>query len=438
MRVVGRTAVAIAASLERQLHAGGTAAGAALPPVRQLAGRLRVSPATVAAAYKQLRARGLVAGRGRRGTRVVSGPPPPSATAVPRAAIPLGTMDLASGNPDPAFLPPLDPALRMAGSAHVLYGAPGLDRGLARFAAAEFEADGIAARAMAVVSGALDGIERVLREYLRAGDRVAVEDPSFPGILDLISASGWVPAPVAIDDEGLVPEAAAEALGRGCRAVIVTPRAQNPTGAALTADRAQLLRRTLHRFPEVALIENDYVGPVAGARAVTLRGGGEAPWAVIRSTSKFLGPDLRVALLAGDEVTVARVNGRQALGARWVSHLLQRLALALWSDPSSGRRCARAADIYTARRTALRAALSARGIPSRGQSGFNVWVPVANESQVVRAMGDRGWAVAPGERFRLRSAPAIRITTATLDPSDADRLAGDLADALRPRPAAPA
>ncbi|MBI3048148.1 MAG: aminotransferase class I/II-fold pyridoxal phosphate-dependent enzyme [Acidobacteria bacterium] len=434
MRIVGHTAAEIAASLERQLHAGGTATGDTLPPVRQLAGRLRVSPATVAAAYKLLRARGLVAGRGRRGTRVVPGSP--TAPVARRAALPPGTVDLATGNPDPAFLPPLESALRMAGSTHVLYGAAGPDRGLLAFAAAEFEADGIAARALAVVSGALDGIERVLREYLRVGDHVAVEDPSFPGILDLISASGWVPAPVAIDDAGLVPRALEEALRRGCRAVIVTPRAQNPTGAAITAERAEQLRRTLRRFSGVVVIENDYAGPVAGTPARTVRGGGEAPWAVIRSTSKFLGPDLRVALLAGDEVTVARVSGRQALGARWVSHLLQRLALALWSDPSNGRRFARAAETYATCRSALRAALADRGIPSRGQSGFNVWVPVANESQVVRALADRGWAVAPGERFRLRSEPAIRITTATLEPADAERLAGDLADALRPRSAA--
>ena len=128
-------------------------------------------------------------------------------------------------------------------------------------------------------------------------------------------------------------------------------------------------------------------------------------WVVIRSTSKFLGPDLRVAAVAGDELTIARVEGRQALGARWVSTILQQLVLALWADPSSGRLLARAADIYAQRRAALLSALAAGGITAYGRSGFNVWIPVRQEAAVVNALAERGWGVMAGERFRLRSAP---------------------------------
>jgi DNA-binding transcriptional MocR family regulator len=167
---------------------------------------------------------------------------------------------------------------------------------------------------------------------------------------------------------------------------------------------------------------------------VRLCGAARAPWAFVRSTSAFLGPDLRIAIAAGDETTMARVVSRQALGVRWVSHLLQRLTLALWSDPANGRRFARAAALYAARRQALRAALAARGIHSFGEAGLNVWVPVPEEGAVVRALAERGWAVAAGERFRFRSPPAIRITISMLDPADAGRLSGDLAAVLRPSP----
>ena len=422
--------MAIAASLEHSLHSRKRGAGEALPTVRALAATLGVSPATVAAAYKLLRARGFVAGQGRRGTRVASGPVTPATVAPP--AVPAGTMDLATGNPDPALLGPLEPALRSIEGDPRLYGGAPDWAPLLAFAATEFEADGISARAVAVLSGAMDAIDRILREHLRSGDRVAVEDPSFPGVIDLVSASGYAVVPFAVDEDGPLPDAVAAALGRGCGAIIVTPRAQNPTGAALSVERAGELRRVLRRFPDVVLIENDYAGPVAGAAAHTLRSASHDRWAVVRSTSKFLGPDLRVAVMAGDDMTVARVRGRLALGARWVSHILQQLVLSLWSDPSSGRRLARAGEIYAQRRKAALAALGAHGVEARGRSGFNLWVPVRDEGLVVRALAERGWAVAPGERFRIQAAPAIRVTISTLQPADAGRFAADLAEELHP------
>jgi len=135
---------------------------------------------------------------------------------------------------------------------------------------------------------------------------------------------------------------------------------------------------------------------------------------VVRSTSKTHGPDLRVALLAGDRETVARVEGRQRIGFRWVSHLLQRVVVALESDAASRRRVARAARHYAARRTALVRALAARGIAARGRSGLNVWIPVPEESAAVQSLLGAGYAVAAGERFRIASPPAIRITVSTL------------------------
>jgi DNA-binding transcriptional MocR family regulator len=136
--------------------------------------------------------------------------------------------------------------------------------------------------------------------------------------------------------------------------------------------------------------------------------------------------------MAGDAMTIARVQRRQAIGVRWVSHLLQRVALALWSDPSSGRLLARAADVYAERRKALIDALAATGISAHGRSGLNVWIPVREETTTVQALAGRGWAVAAGERFRLQSPPAIRVTTAALTPEDAQRFAADLAASARP------
>jgi DNA-binding transcriptional MocR family regulator len=429
MNLSGHTAVDIAASLEKALLAGGAGAGEALPTVRQLAVSLRVSPTTVAAAYKLLRARGLVAGQGRQGTRVASRRISPVTAVLP--VVPVGTRDLATGDADGTLLPSLDQTLRAIQVERRGYGI-GPDRAdLVAFASSEFEADDIPAGAVAVVSGGLDAIERILREHLRAGDRVAIEDPSFPGIVDLVTVSGYRVVPFSIDDEGPKPGAVDAALARGCHAIIVTPRAQNPTGAALSQSRAAELREVLRRFPHVVLIENDCAGPLADASLQTIRHPSHERWAVVRSLSKFLGPDLRVAVVAGDDVTIARVRGRQALGARWVSHILQQLALTLWADPTHGRRIARAGEIYAQRRTAAIAALSAQGIAAHGRSGFNVWLPVRDERRVVRALAEKGWAVAAGERFRIQSGAGIRITVSTLSPEDAARFAADLADVLR-------
>jgi DNA-binding transcriptional MocR family regulator len=430
----GSTAAEIANSIEQ--HARTVNADEQLPTIRELAATLHVSPVTVAAAYRLLHSRGLAVGHGRRGTRLRAHSAPQLPTL--RATGADGVLDLSTGNPDPALLPSMDAALRGLHADTHLYGEPAELRSLIAFATAEFEADGVRAAAVTVTSGALDAIERVLREHTRAGDRVIVEDPTLPGFLDLIASLGLMPQPCAIDREGLLPDAFDRALSLQTKAVIVTSRAQNPTGAAMSTSRAADLSRLLRRRPHVALIEIDPVGPVSGAPMVTLTDPPPEHWVSVKSTSKFLGPDLRVAVLAGDVTTIARVERRQALGVRWVSHLLQRLTLTLWSDPSTGRRLARAADLYAQRRQALIDALAAHTITAYGQSGLNVWIPVRAETATVQAMAERGWGVAAGERYRLRSVPAIRVTTSALVPEQAQRFAADFAAALRSRAAAPA
>jgi DNA-binding transcriptional MocR family regulator len=420
----GTTSVNIAASVEGAVAGGKLGAGTLLPPVRTLATHLAVSPATVAAAYRLLQDRGVVVANGRRGTRVRSAPP----IAVPREVpLPRGTRDLSDGNPDPALLPDLAVALRRAASEQRLYGEELNDPELLARAREQFTADKVDGAHIAIVSGALDGIERVLREHLRAGDRVAVEDPSFTGVLDLLGALSLTPVPVLVDDDGLLPADLKRAL-RTCSAVIVTPRAQNPTGAAFTARRARELRAVLAARPEVVLIEDDHAGPAAGADYLSLIDRNRERWAVIRSVSKFLGPDLRVALLASDAQTHARVEGRQTLGIRWVSHILQRVVVAMWRD----RAPARAGRVYRERRAALLRALRARGIEGHGVSGLNVWIPVAEESATVQALLHAGWAVKAGERYRIATPPAIRVTIATLAPKDAERFAEELARVIAP------
>ena len=390
--------------------------------MRELAAALEVSPATVASAYRTLRQRGFVVADRGRGTSVAALPP----VRVRRdPALPPGVRDLRSGNPDPELLPALGPLLGRITPSHRLYGAPAKLPELAALAAAELAADGIEGD-IAITGGALDAVERALQTELRLGDRVVVEDPSWPRIGDLVQALGFEVEAVAVDRRGLDPNGLDAALRRGARAVVTTPRGQNPTGAALDSDRGEALRAVLARHPRVLVIEDDYVSRVAGAPYVPVHVSG-GRWAVVRSLSKVVGPDLRVAIAAGDPLTISRIEGRQHLGPGWVSHLLQQLAAAILEDRETARLLARAERTYTERRLALVAALAARGIEALGDSGLGVWIPLADEAAAVRDLLVQGWAVSPGERFRFHSPPGIRVTTATLEPADAEPVADAIA-----------
>jgi DNA-binding transcriptional MocR family regulator len=425
--LTGTTAVKIAASAEAAVAAGKIAAGDRLPPVRGLSRHLGVSPATIAAAYRILQQRGIAFAEGRRGT--IIRPASPAAPPVP-VTLPANVRDLASGNPSADFLPNLAPFLGRLDGSPRLYRDQLNDPDLVALARKQFSADGVPSACVAVVSGALDGIERVLREQLRPGDRVLVEDPCFTGVADLLHALALVPVPISVDDEGLLPTALQRAPSAA--AIIVTPRAQNPTGATFSERRGRQLRSILKQRPELLIIEDDHAGPIAGAPYVTLVDNGRERWAVVRSVSKSLGPDLRVAIMAGDARTIARVEGRQTLGIRWVSHILQRLVVALWRDKNVRKQLLRAERTYTQRRTALVVALRAHNIAAHGASGLNVWIPLPEESAVIQSLFQQGWAVAAGERYRMKTPPAIRVTTASLDVADAHRFANDLAQVLRP------
>ena len=261
-RPEGRTAREISASVEAGIRAGQLAPGDQLPPVRELAGRLGVSPTTVAAAYGDLRRRGLTTGAGRAGTRIRGAPPVSSRVYL---SAPAGTRDLITGGPDPDLLPPL-PAWPARRPARMYAEAPVAPR-LRRLAAGQLAADGIDTASLTVTGGALDGIERVLATWLTPADRVIVEDPGHAVTFDLVAAMGFTAVPVPVDDLGIRPDALAAALARGAGAVIMTPRAQAATGAAWDAGRAAELGEVLRRHPAAGVIEDDHAGPVAGVPA---------------------------------------------------------------------------------------------------------------------------------------------------------------------------
>ncbi len=427
--VYGKSAKQIADGFESRIQAGELQPGALLPSVRVLANELEVAPGTVALAYRVLRDRGLVEAHGRHGTYVRSHPPVAIRSSTARVS--ADVTDLASGQPDPGLLPQL-PSRRSPASPA---GAPAafVLPEIQRFGRARLADDGIPAESLTLSSGGLDGIQRVLSAQLRPGDLVAVEDPGWPNALDLIAALGLRPYPMPLDAQGPLPEALRGALRTGARAVIVTNRAQNPTGSFLTAERAERLRGVLADYPQTLVIEDDHAAELAHVKLASLAGATDS-WALIRSASKPYGPDLRLALVAGDQTTIARVDGRMQVSSGWISTLLQRMVLELWTSASAAAIIAKAAAAYDARRQQLITELADRGITSTGHTGLNVWIPVNDETAAVTSLLEARWAVAPGSRFRQTSPPGIRITVSALTPSTIPRLADDVATAITAAP----
>lgn len=388
-------------------------AGHRLPSIRALADALGLADGTVARAYRVLCDRGVVVTDGRRGTSVRA-----RSIVTPRQqlglAIPAGVVDLSHGNPDPDLLPDLGPHLATAGAAAGLYGEnpmPHVHARLAQVLSERAVADGVPSDHLVVVSGALDRVERALAVHLRPGDAVAVEDPGWPSLMDLVAAMGLRPLPMTVDGQGPTVDAVAGLVDR-VRAFVVTSRAQNPTGAAMSPARREHLSQLLHGWDGL-VIEDDHGGEASGVGLHALAGVG-AHWVIVQSLSKSWGPDLRIAAMFGDATTVARVAGRLRLGPGWVSRLLQHTAWSLLVDPQARATVQDAARELGRRRQALRDALAEHGIVARGHSGLNLWIPVADETVVVAGLVGRGWGVAPGARYRLDSPPGIRVTAAAV------------------------
>ncbi|MGO4784974.1 aminotransferase class I/II-fold pyridoxal phosphate-dependent enzyme [Cryobacterium sp. W22_MBD10_FK3] len=333
------TPAGIAAALGRLISSGRLAPGERLPTVRDLAGLLGVSPATVSHAWQALSSAGLIVSRGRSGTFVREQATRwlPARTQSLAGHVSDARIDLSRGTPDPLLLPALGPALSrvsqraMTPSYQALPVIPELLTVLAGSWPYRCES-------ITVVDGALDAVSRSLEQVARFGDRVIVEDPGFPPFFDLLDQMGIERLPVAVDAEGIVPAAFQAALSLSPAAVILQPRAHNPTGASMTADRAAELARLLAASPragQTVVIEDDHSGAISTSPDVSL--GKWLPERVlhVRSYSKSHGPDLRIAALGGPAALVDRIVARRMLGPGWTSRMLQTILHELLTDGAS-------------------------------------------------------------------------------------------------------
>ncbi len=410
-----RTPHGIATGIARLITTGDLAPGDRLPTVRELASDLGVSPATVSHAWQTLNSAGLITSRGRSGSFV---------RAEPREWLPRryrgldgqldARLDLSRGTPDPDLLPALGPALaRVSARADTTsYQAkpdiPELHDLLRDTWPAPVES-------ITVLNGALDAIDRALAALVRFGDRVVVENPTFPPFIDLLDHYGLEPVGVELDAEGMRPEAFAAALGTSPAIVLLQPRAHNPTGISMTPARAEQLAGILDRSrtaQDAIVIEDDHSGAISSSPDVTL-----ATWLPdrvlhVRSFSKSHGPDLRIGAIGGPRPLVDRVVARRLLGPGWTSRMMQAILHELLTDPTSTAQIEAASTAYALRQDALAAAVRDAGGWLAGGDGINVWLRVADERAAIVQLAAVGIRVAAGTPFQLGDTqePHIRVT----------------------------
>ena len=210
-------------------------AGDRLPPIRTVAAQLALSPTTVSAAWALLGRSGAVSTDGRRGTTVRDQRGPAGGRYRQALRHESGfTLDLSTGVPDPGLLPSLGPVLAQLTSAPTTgsYLDDPVLPGLADVLRKDWP---YAAHDLAVVDGAMDAMDLIVRTSLRFGDRVVVEDPGFPPLVDLLESVGVQLVGAPVDDEGLDLTALAAALTAPVAAIFLQPRAQNPVGVTMTS-----------------------------------------------------------------------------------------------------------------------------------------------------------------------------------------------------------
>lgn len=431
VEIRGRTAAEIATSIRALVDTGELGAGDGLPASRELASRLGVNRNTVVSAYRQL-ARAGVAVTNRGGGTSITRP----ARLVEEGFAPDTVLrDVSHGNPERALLP--DPTtVRVLPQAPVLYGESTIDPGLAQWAGSWFEADQPRAFRLTVTSGAVDAIEKLLAQTLGQGDSVALEDPCYLTSINAVRQAGYHPVAVPIDQQGMIPAALREALESGVRAVVCTPRAHNPTGVSLSAERAAELRQVLADHPHALVVEDDHFSLLSTRRYHTLIPADHERWALVRSMSKFLGPDLRVAVVASDPVTADRFATQISGGTRWVSHHLQRTVHAMLGDEGVRAVIEKAGVHYRDRNARFIRLLYERGITAIGEDGVNIWVdtgPGSDTDAVAAQLMRRGWVVRTGDSFALGTSSGterLRLTVHELDDDSALLLADAIAASI--------
>ena len=331
--------------LYRQLHehlreailAGTLPESTRLPPERAMAVRLGVNRSTVVRAYRELVSDGLIEQRVGSGSRVTPRQrvgQPDRSPAVPwwvtlppwrvgefpmvlgelAAKQEPGRISFVQGVAPDQPSPMAELAKSFARVARdprfvLSYGDSEGYAPLREAIAARMRARGVAAadaRNTIVLTGSTQGIMIVAQSLAEPGDEIVVEQPSYPGALQIFQICGLRAISVPVDDDGMrVDHVEAILRTRRPRFIYTMPSLHNPTNATMNADRRERLM-TIAKRAGVPVIEDDPYGPLMP---------GQTPLAALApdhvvylsTFSKTIAPSLRVGWLTAPRTILERL-----------------------------------------------------------------------------------------------------------------------------------
>ena len=403
--------------------------GDSLPSVRELAEQLGVNRNTVSSAYQRLTKAGIAVTQGRLGTRICHVTELGEQEGVSNTQL----FDLADGSPRREWLPNLTSVASQSTFSQYLYGEDTILPKLEHYAKTWFKTTCPFNFEVTLCNGAIDSLERLIAARLVPGDKVIVEDPCYISSANALKLAGMQIIGAAVDEHGMQPDALKIALDKGAKAVLITPRAHNPTGASITKTRANALKSILEHYPDVLVMEDDHFALMAQTEHHSVIPKTTEHWAIFRSVSKGLGPDLRMAFVAADSDSIKRINTRLAPGMSWVSRVLQSFVYTCLTKKEFQQHLVVAKENCAKRRADLLDALTQNGIAINTHiDGLNIWLPVKKDSQLIsEKLAQKGWLVRASSAFDIdQHSQAIRISIANLERDTALHFAHDAASIL--------
>ncbi|MGI8679049.1 MAG: PLP-dependent aminotransferase family protein [Jatrophihabitans sp.] len=404
---------ALARAITALVLDGRVATETRLPSERELASALRLSRATVTAAYDTLRADGFLASRTGSGSYATV--PPGSA---PRPALSRWTTpntevaDLIELSCATLPAPPnlvQDAIIAAAGQIgpYLLgdgYAPAGLPV-LREAVAARFTARGVPTRPeqVLVTNGALHGLDLLLRLVLGPGDRVITELPTYPGALDAVRANGGrlVPVPMAATGGWQVGQLQATLRQTSARLAFLTPDFHNPTGSLVPEPDRRDVLKTARQTGTMVVVDESFVelGFCPGERPMAAL---DPSVVTVGSLSKPIWGGLRIGWLRASTDLVHRLAALRTsidLGGPVLDQVVAARLLEDVEQIAATRR----AELLP-QRDALVAAL-ARELPqwraNLPQGGLSLWAeldaPMSTPLTMLAAQA--GVVVVPGSRF---------------------------------------